>query len=310
MPPDDMKRELKSLAVELAAHIKNLDEDTYIPPPGGMSQVAGHRSQATAAAPPAAIVAGKAAPAATGKPSVLSADKKIKTASAPVEAPAQPRTTDHGSRAADHAADETAAEMAALIEEMKKCRKCQLGNSRLNAVFGVGNTRAGVVFVGEGPGFEEDHRGEPFVGRSGALLDKILDTVLGLKRPDVYIANIVKCHPMKDPEAPEARGNDRPPTPEEISACRPYLDRQLALIKPRCIVTLGSVATKVLLGVTQGISAIRGKWYDYPVDLFGPGGHPIKVMPTYHPAALLRNPNLKRDTWEDMKKVKAFLEDK
>ncbi|MBU2573277.1 MAG: uracil-DNA glycosylase [Elusimicrobia bacterium] len=197
--------------------------------------------------------------------------------------------------------------MAALIEEMKQCRKCLLGNSRLNAVFGVGNTAAKVVFVGEGPGFDEDHRGEPFVGRSGALLDKILDTVLGLKRSDVYIANIVKCHPMVNPENPEARGNDRPPTPEEISACRPYLDKQLSFIKPKCIVTLGSVATRVLLGVTQGISLARGKWYDYPVELFGPG-HPIKVLPTYHPAALLRNPNLKRDTWEDMKMLKAFIE--
>lgn len=195
----------------------------------------------------------------------------------------------------------------ALAAEIRECRKCQLGNSRINAVVGVGDPRAKVVFVGEGPGFQEDHKGEPFVGRSGQLLDKILETVLGLKREDVYIANIVKCHPMINPENPEAHGNDRPPTIEEISACRPYLDRQLMLIKPKCIVTLGSVATRVLLGVTQGISSIRGKWYDYPVELFGPG-HPIKVLPTYHPAALLRNTNLKRDTWEDMKMLKAFLE--
>ena len=198
-------------------------------------------------------------------------------------------------------------EMDTLAAEIGKCHKCQLGNSRINAVVGVGNPRAKVVFVGEGPGFQEDHKGEPFVGRSGQLLDKILDTVLGLKREDVYIANIVKCHPMINPENPEAHGNDRPPTPEEISACRPYLDRQLMLIKPRCIVTLGSVATKVLLGIDKGISTVRGHWYDYPVELFGPG-HPIKVLPTYHPAALLRNPNLKRDTWEDMKMLKSFLE--
>jgi DNA polymerase len=198
--------------------------------------------------------------------------------------------------------------MKKLSAEIQKCRKCQLGHSRLNAVTGVGDPDAKVVFVGEGPGFQEDHKGEPFVGRSGQLLDKILETVLGLKRENVYIANIVKCHPMKNPESPESHGNDRPPTPEEISACRPFLDRQLTLIRPRCIVTLGSVATKVLLGLTQGISLVRGKWYDYPVELFGPG-HPIKVLPTYHPAALLRNPNLKRETWEDMKKLKAFLEE-
>jgi len=198
--------------------------------------------------------------------------------------------------------------MSALAEEIRACRKCPLGNSRLNAVSGTGDPAANVVFVGEGPGFQEDHRGEPFVGRSGQLLDKILETVLGLKRENVYIANIVKCHPMKDPESPEAHGNDRPPSPDEISACRPYLDRQLTLIRPKCIVTLGSVATRVLLGSTRGISMMRGRWYDYPVELFGPD-HPIRVLPTYHPAALLRNPNLKRETWEDMKMLKAFLEE-
>ena len=198
-------------------------------------------------------------------------------------------------------------DMDSLAEEVKNCRKCGLGHARLNAVFGVGTYKAKVVFVGEGPGFQEDHQGEPFVGRSGQLLDKILETVLGLKRSDVYIANIVKCHPMKNPENPEAHGNDRPPTTEEMSACRPYLEEQLRFIKPACIVTLGSVPTKVLLNIDKGISTVRGHWYDYPVELFGPG-HPIKVLPTYHPAALLRNPNLKRDTWEDMKMLKSFLE--
>lgn len=201
------------------------------------------------------------------------------------------------------------ADMDALAEQVRNCRKCGLGHARLNAVFGVGTYKARVVFVGEGPGFQEDHQGEPFVGRSGQLLDKILETVLGLKRSEVYIANIVKCHPMKNPEAPESHGNDRPPTPEEISACRPYLDEQLRFIKPACIVTLGSVATKVLLGTEKGISLVRGQVYDYPVELFGPG-HPIKVIPTYHPAALLRNPNLKRDTWEDMKLLKSLLDRK
>ena len=197
--------------------------------------------------------------------------------------------------------------MESLAEAVGNCRKCGLGHARLNAVFGVGDCKAKVVFVGEGPGFQEDHQGEPFVGRSGQLLDKILEAVLGLKRSDVYIANIVKCHPMKNPEAPESHGNDRPPTTEEMSACRPYLEEQLRFIKPACIVTLGSVPTKVLLNIDKGISTVRGHWYDYPVELFGPG-HPIKVLPTYHPAALLRNPNLKRDTWEDMKMLKSFLE--
>ncbi len=260
-----MRKEFKDLAGDLAAYIKDLDEDTYM--------------------------------------SVTSKTARQQVSKSAGQLGGE--TARQHDNIAVHESQKD--EMAALAAEIGKCRKCQLGNSRINAVVGVGDPRARVVFVGEGPGFQEDHKGEPFVGRSGQLLDKILETVLGLKREDVYIANIVKCHPMINPETPEAHGNDRPPTIEEISACRPYLDRQLMLIKPKCIVTLGSVATKVLLGVTQGISFVRGKWYDYPVELFGPG-HPIKVLPTYHPAALLRNPNLKRDTWEDMKMLKAFIE--
>ena len=263
-----MKRELASAAGELAAYIKTLDENLVEPAPAGIKQPA-------VDGPGCAPAPVKAAQPAAGPSSV----KKLQ----------QP------------------ADMDLLAEKVKNCRECGLGHARLNAVFGVGTYKARIVFVGEGPGFKEDHQGEPFVGRSGQLLDKILETVLGLKRSDVYIANIVKCHPMKNPETPEAHGNDRPPTPEEISACRPYLDEQLRFIKPDCIVTLGSVATKVLLGIDKGISTARGRWYDYPVELFGPG-HPIKVLPTYHPAALLRNPNLKRDTWEDMKMLKNFLE--
>lgn len=194
-----------------------------------------------------------------------------------------------------------------LKEKIINCRECPLGNYRISPVFGVGNANAKVMFVGEGPGFEEDHKGEPFVGRSGKLLDKIMETVLGLNRGDVYIANIVKCHPMKDPSNPEAHSNDRPPTLDEISACKHYLDEQIKIIKPLCIVPLGSVAAKVLLNSDHGISLLRGKIYDYHVYVKGmPDG--IKVIPTYHPAALLRNPNLKRDTWQDMKMLKALLD--
>jgi len=263
-----MRRELAAAAKDLAAYVRTLDENlAEFPRPGASA-----KSPASSSAPapsPAAV-----------------------TAAATADAPMTKQPP---------------ADMDTLAETVKNCRKCGLGYARLNAVFGVGSYKARVVFVGEGPGFQEDHQGEPFVGRSGQLLDKILETVLGLKRSEVYIANIVKCHPMKNPETPEAHGNDRPPTPEEISACRPYLDEQLRAIKPLCIVTLGSVATKVLLGTDKGISLVRGRSYDYPVELFGPG-HPIKVIPTYHPAALLRNPNLKRDTWEDMKMLKSFLE--
>lgn len=268
-----MRRELAGAARDLAAYIKAQDETLAEPPRAGAVKAAPVLSRPEVPAP-AAVSAPAAQP------------------------PSSPTMTE--TRPAD---------MDALAEQVKSCRKCGLGHARLNAVFGVGTYKAKVVFVGEGPGFQEDHKGEPFVGRSGQLLDKILETVLGLKRSEVYIANIVKCHPMKNPEAPESHGNDRPPTPEEISACRPYLDEQLRFIRPVCIVTLGSVATKVLLGTDKGISLVRGQVYDYPVELFGPG-HPIKVIPTYHPAALLRNPNLKRDTWEDMKLLKSLLDGK
>ena len=195
--------------------------------------------------------------------------------------------------------------METMFNKVKKCKKCMLGLSRLNPVFGAGNIKADVVFVGEGPGFKEDHTGEPFVGRSGQLLDKIFESI-ELSRESVYIANIVKCHPMKNPETPEAHGNDRPPTPEEISTCRHYLEQQIEIIKPKCIVTLGSVAAKVLLGEKRGISLLRGKWYDAPSDFFAVSKN-IKILPMYHPAALLRNPNLKKDTWNDMKMLRDFL---
>ncbi|MEW5951226.1 MAG: uracil-DNA glycosylase [Elusimicrobiota bacterium] len=185
------------------------------------------------------------------------------------------------------------------------CRKCMLGLSRLNAVFGEGDPDSQLMFIGEGPGFEEDHSGRPFVGRAGQLLDKIL-AAMGLSREKVYIANIVKCHPMINPENPESRGNDRPPTPAEISVCRNYLENQINIISPKAIVTLGNVPSRFMLNETKGISQLRGKSYDVPHGLFSFNCFP-KIFPTYHPAALLRNPNLKKDTWSDMKDVMSFL---
>ena len=301
-----MKQEFKELAGDLAAYIKGLDEDTHISVTARQQDSAAAASSISQVTVPQPPDSNRQSQATSRQPQVASQKTQVVSG--------LPQVNSHKSLPAglvtakiSSKAEGAEIEMAALAAEIRECRKCQLGNSRIHAVVGVGDPNAEIVFVGEGPGFQEDHQGEPFVGRSGQLLDKILETVLGLKRENVYIANIVKCHPMMNPEAPEAHGNDRPPTIDEISACRPYLDRQLMLIKPKCIVTLGSVATKVLLGVTQGISSMRGKWYDYPVELFGPG-HPIKVLPTYHPAALLRNPNLKRDTWEDMKMLKTFIE--
>lgn len=185
------------------------------------------------------------------------------------------------------------------------CRKCLLGLSRLKAVFGTGNPDSEIMFIGEGPGYEEDHRGEPFVGRAGQLLDKIL-LAMNLSREKVYIANIVKCHPMINPEDPEQRSNDRPPTPQEISICRGYLEEQIRIIRPKVVVTLGNVPTRFMLNETKGISQLRGKLYDVDNSLFSIN-FDFKVLPTYHPAALLRNPNLKKDTWQDMKILMDYL---
>lgn len=192
---------------------------------------------------------------------------------------------------------------ASLSREIEACRACPLGAQRLRAVTGVGSLDADVMLVGEGPGFEEDHRGEPFVGASGQLLDKILEAI-GLSRKSVYIANIVKCHPMIDPSDPERRGNDRKPSPEEIAACRKWLDLQIRAIRPRFIVTLGAVPAGVLLNDASPISRIRGVWREYDP---GGGAPAVRLLPTFHPAALLRNPDLKRDVWTDMKSLREEL---
>ena len=132
-----------------------------------------------------------------------------------------------------------------LKQQIINCKKCELGKQRLNAVCGSGDSYADIMFVGEGPGFQEDHKGQPFIGRAGDLLTKIIEA-MGYKRETVYFANIVKCHPMKNPENPELKGNDRPPTPEEMQQCQPYLDEQIKIISPKVIITLGASSTRAL----------------------------------------------------------------
>ncbi|HVC09303.1 MAG TPA: uracil-DNA glycosylase [Elusimicrobiota bacterium] len=194
------------------------------------------------------------------------------------------------------------AALDALAAEIKACRRCPLGKSRIQAVPGVGSPEARVVFIGEGPGYQEDRKGEPFVGPAGKLLDKILASI-GLSRETVYIANVVKCHPMKDPTNPDLRGNDRPPTPEETETCLPFLQRQLRVISPDIIVALGASALRVLAPQSEGLSRVRGTWMSYSL----PDGKTFKLLPTYHPAALLRNPNWKKDVWTDMKALRQEL---
>jgi DNA polymerase len=171
-----------------------------------------------------------------------------------------------------------------LDKAICNCKKCILGTKRINFVFGVGNPNADAVLVGEAPGAEEDKQGIPFVGRAGKLLTDILKAI-SLSRDEVYICNIIKCRP------PENRN----PLPEEIGKCEPYLLKQLELIKPKFILSLGTFASQTLLRTKEPLGRMRGKIYDYVV-----GDQKIKLMVTYHPAALLRNPNWKKPTWEDV----------
>ena len=170
------------------------------------------------------------------------------------------------------------------------CTRCPLHLKRTNVVHTEGNRKARLMFVGEAPGADEDVQSRPFVGRAGQLLTKIIEAI-GLKREEVLIGNVNRCRPP---------GN-RPPTFEEASMCKPFLEREIAIVQPDVIVTLGNTSLQNLLGAKQGITKLRGKFMDYKG---------IKVMPTFHPAYLLRDPSKKRETWEDLKKVRDYLDSK
>jgi uracil-DNA glycosylase len=182
-------------------------------------------------------------------------------------------------------------------ERVRVCTKCpHLASSRTQTVFGVGNPDAELMFIGEAPGVDEDKQGEPFVGRAGQLLTRIIET-MGLAREEVYIANILKCRPDT---SPGSFGN-RPPTPREMQTCRPYLVEQIDIIRPKVLVALGAVAVEGLLGTRGTMRELRGRWHSY-------NGTPLMI--TYHPAYLLRNqaPSEKRKVWEDMLQVLERLE--
>ncbi|MBD9150594.1 MAG: uracil-DNA glycosylase [Spirochaetia bacterium] len=195
--------------------------------------------------------------------------------------------------------------LAELAETIKSCTRCPLGSSRLNAVPGEGNVDADLMFVGEGPGFDEDRQGRPFVGRAGQLLDKMI-AAMGLKREQVFIANIAKCHPMTDPLHPEKHGNDRAPNAEEIACCRKYIEKQISIICPKYVVALGGVSAKALIADAKSLGALRGKFYDLHLDSVTLP-RPVKILATFHPAALLRNPGWKKDAWLDLQMVMAEL---
>jgi uracil-DNA glycosylase family 4 len=177
--------------------------------------------------------------------------------------------------------------LEALRDAIGDCTRCKLHSGRRNLVFGEGNPRARLMFVGEAPGEDEDRQGRPFVGKAGQLLTKIIQA-MGYQRNEVYIANILKCRPPKN----------RNPEPDEIATCEPFLRQQVDIIRPEVICALGSFAAQTLLRTDRKISALRGRFHDY-------GG--IRMMPTFHPAYLLRNPEEKRKVWEDMQKVMEVL---
>ena len=180
-------------------------------------------------------------------------------------------------------------DLAVFEQEICTCQKCPLGQTRNKFVFGVGDPNASLLLVGEAPGAEEDRLGEPFVGRAGKLLDKILAAIDRNRHKDVYICNVLKCRPP----------NNRDPLRAEVDQCEPYLLHQIHLIKPKLIVALGRVAGQTLLNVDKSLKSLRNIFHDY---------HGTPLMVTYHPAALLRNQDLKRPTWEDFKTIKDFLE--
>jgi DNA polymerase len=219
-----------------------------------------------------------AVPAAPQEPDAIDA--------AAVEVVLDPRAADAVGRG-DVPADVLLSQLKAEIgPDCTRCKLCQLG--RRQVVFGVGNPRARLMFVGEAPGEDEDKQGEPFVGRAGQLLTKIIEAI-SLAREQVYIANVIKCRPP---------GN-RNPEPDEVAACEPFLFRQIDAVQPRVIVALGKFAAQCLLRTADPITRIRGKEFEF---------RGATLIPTFHPAYLLRNPPAKREVWDDMKKVRAILQ--
>ena len=226
---------------------------------------------------------------------VASATKAATPAAEPAVAASQapaPRTPPPPSPPAELISKYPGLESTSSLEQLREfigdCRRCKLWPMRTNLVFGVGNPKAELMFVGEAPGADEDMRGEPFVGRAGQLLTDIIERGMGLPRSEVYICNVIKCRPP---------GN-RNPEPDEVASCEPFLFRQIDIVRPRVIVGLGTFAVQALLKIKTPISKLRGNWH----ELRG-----IRMMPTFHPAYLLRNPADKRLVWQDIQLVMKEL---
>src|SRR6185437_3334105 len=205
---------------------------------------------------------------------------------APEAMPVQNQPASHSPEPLPIIQDKPAA-LARIRADIGDCTRCRLHKGRTNLVFGVGNPNAELMFIGEGPGADEDAQGEPFVGRAGQLLNNMI-SAMGLKREEVYIANVVKCRPP---------GN-RTPERDECDICSPFLLQQIEVIKPKVIVALGAVAAKTLLAVNDSMANLRGRWYDF---------HGTRMAVTYHPAYLLRDPRQKKETWKDLQMVMKYL---
>lgn len=272
---EDARSELRFLTEALRAHAEWQQAcGTGGLPPASREPLAVSRElgepRSEVVAPPAAPIPIERAPA-----PMLSASVS------PPAAPAPAELTAHDSRLT---AEERHARLTVLADTVKSCTRCVLHEARTQTVFARGNGSSGLCFIGEGPGADEDAQGFPFVGAAGQLLDKMI-AAMGIARDDVYVCNIVKCRPPKN----------RTPEPDEMSACMPFLTEQLSLVEPQVIVALGKTAVQGLFGTVEGITRIRGRWRLYQGR--------IAVMPTFHPAYLLRNPAAKREVWTDLQLV-------
>lgn len=306
-----MKKEsVRALAAEFKEFLSSREEDDLTP--AACSQAAGpsaarapalqeqdHLTIEFARRPAHAEGAARPLPAAApGQEPQAQASENFETAPQTAQAVS-------GATEAPMSAAEKQTVLDQIAQEIKSCRRCPLGDTRLNAVPGEGNPAAELMFIGEGPGFDEDHKGRPFIGRAGQLLDKMI-AAMGLKREEVFIGNIAKCHPMVNPQNPEARGNDRAPDAGEIAVCRKYIERQIAAISPKYVVALGGVAAKALISDTKSLGALRGRFHLLHLDTVELQT-PVKILATYHPAALLRNPGWKKDAWADLQMVMAEM---
>ena len=276
-----MSKEIKEIAAGLQAFLRNAQEEDLILK--------------------AALTQDKAAFGSAAKNSGI----KENSSALKVQAEEKPQLPKGNTSLDAKPSDAKTKEIAYIAPMVNSCQKCELGKTRIKAVPGEGNVNAKIMFVGEGPGYEEDRQGRPFVGRAGQLLDKII-AAMGFTREEVFIANIVKCHPMVDPSNPDKRSNDRAPYPDEIAVCRRYLEQQIKTISPDYVVALGGVAAKTLISPTQTFGAVRGKIFDLNltcVEL----DKPVKILATFHPAALLRNPGWKKEAWENLKVLLADM---